>query len=115
MTCFAVPHMGEKRRNKRYSKRLRVEYGESDFGQSSYTSNVSLSGAFVIASRLPKLSELLHLKVFDDNGRWFAMEAEIRWLREVAPALRQVQRGGFGVRFLLPNEITEQLLPQLRT
>ncbi len=107
--------MSEKRRHKRHPRRVRIEFGEKDFAIAGYTHDISKSGAFVIASRAPPLKSIIHLKLVAADGRWFACEGEVRWRKEVPPALRQMQQSGFGVRFLFPDELVEALLPNLKS
>jgi Tfp pilus assembly protein PilZ len=107
--------MGDKRRHRRYSKRLKVEWGEQDFSNTAFTNNISKSGAFVISGKLPKIGQNVHIKITGEAGRWFACEGVVKWAKEVPPALRQIQRSGYGVRFMLPDELVESLIPHIRS
>jgi type IV pilus assembly protein PilZ len=107
--------MAEKRRHRRYSKRLKVDWGEQDFANQGVTHDISKSGAFVISGKLPRIGQTVHIKITGDAGKWFACEGVVRWAKEIPPQLRQVQRGGFGVRFMLPDELVEALIPHLKS
>lgn len=103
----------EKRRNKRYPKRLKVAYGDKGFTASSYTANISKTGAFVIANKLPPPGSRVHLQIFSDET-WLPFEGEVRWQKIVPVQMRQLEPGGFGVRFLRPEEMVEMLLPHIK-
>jgi Tfp pilus assembly protein PilZ len=106
--------LGEKRRNKRYGRRLRILYGEKDVATSAFTRDVSKGGAFVVALKMPPVGTRLHVQLHADLD-WASFEAEVRWHKVVPPAMRQVEQGGFGVRFFRPEELVDRLVPQLRT
>ena len=49
----------EKRKNRRHAKRLRVRFGEADFTQQGFSSDVSATGMFVQTLSIPKLGTRL--------------------------------------------------------
>jgi PilZ domain len=100
----------ERRRNKRYNKRLKVAFGEKDFTQSGFTGNVSSSGLFIIATTNVKVGSKLHLQI-DVEGRPLYQEAMVARLNVVPPELRTVVKGGFGVRFLTQRELLAEMIP----
>jgi Tfp pilus assembly protein PilZ len=96
--------MADKRRQRRYRRRLMVKFGEAELNQSGFTTDISASGVFIQAPRLVNLDSRVHIQIFFQNGFRF-FEGEVRRHKQVPLKLRNVERGGFGVRFLLPAEI----------
>lgn len=103
----------EKRRHRRYPRRVTVRFGEAEMTHSGITCDISSTGAFIISGLLPPLDARLHLQVVLDGKRSVFMEGVVRRHRVVPPGLRQVERGGFGVRFLTPGELVSEVVPQL--
>lgn len=101
--------MKEKRRHKRFQKRFRIRYGEHDFTQSAFTSDVSQSGMFIQGAPLP-LDARCHIELHHDNKGKMHFEAQVMRRVEVPPSLRAVKKAGFGVRFLTPAELVADLL-----
>lgn len=100
----------ERRKNKRYNKRLKLTFGEKDFAQGGFTGNISSSGLFVIASTTVKVGQRLHLQV-ETEARALYLEAMVARINQVPPELRTVVKGGFGVRFLTQREVLGELVP----
>lgn len=100
----------ERRRNKRYNKRLKIAFGEKDFSQSGFTGNVSSSGLFVIASTNVKVGQRLHVQL-EVEGKHLYQEGVVARLNVVPPELRTVVKGGFGFRFLSQRELLAELIP----
>ncbi|MFN0063935.1 MAG: PilZ domain-containing protein [Myxococcaceae bacterium] len=97
--------MDERRRQKRHRKRLQVKYGEQDLSLTGFTTDVSVTGAFITAPRLPSLDTRVHLQIFTDAASHVYLEAQVRRHKVVPLNLRTVERGGFGVRFLAAHEL----------
>lgn len=104
--------MAEKRRHKRYAKRLTVRYGAREINHTGYVVDVSLSGMFIASGMLPELHSRLHLMVQSDSGGPVYFEGIVARHKQVPPELRSIARGGFGVRFLLPEELLAELVPK---
>lgn len=100
----------ERRKHKRYNKRLKVLFGEKDFSLSGFTGNVSSSGLFVIASLNVKLGQRLHMQI-EAEGKSLYQEGVVARLNMVPPELRTVVKGGFGFRFLSQRELLAELIP----
>ncbi|MBK7863836.1 MAG: PilZ domain-containing protein [Archangiaceae bacterium] len=104
----------EKRRHRRYARRFRVRYGERTLQHSGFTSDVSATGMFVVTSPVPKLGTRLHVEVSLDNDRQLYFEGMVARMTLVAPELRSVMKGGFGLRFLTGAELMAEMVPHLR-
>jgi Tfp pilus assembly protein PilZ len=95
---------------KRYRKRLLVKFGERDFSSSGFTADVSKGGMFIVSPFRPALDTHLHLQIFLDPESPVYFEGTVRRHKVVPPELRAVDKGGFGVRFLAPDEILANIL-----
>jgi hypothetical protein len=104
----------EKRRHRRYARRFRVRYGEKALQHSGFTSDVSAAGMFVVTTAIPKLGTRLHVEVSVDNDRLLYFEGMVARMALVAPELRSVMKGGFGLRFLTGAELMAEMVPHLR-
>ncbi len=87
-----------------------VRYGERDLSHSGFTQDVSRGGAFIVSPYRPPLDSKLHLQIFVDKETSVYFEATVRRHKIVPPELRSVDKGGFGIRFLLPDEVLGQVL-----
>lgn len=104
----------EKRRHRRYSRRFRVKFGEKQLTQSGFTGDVSATGMFVVTSAVPKLGTRLHVEVTLNDERVLFVEGMVARMTLVAPELRSVMKGGFGLRFLSGAELMAEMVPHLR-
>lgn len=95
---------------KRYKRRFMVRYGERDLSHSGFTHDVSRGGAFIVSPYRPPLDSKLHLQIFVDKETSVYFEATVRRHKVVPPELRSVDKGGFGIRFLLPDVVLGQVL-----
>jgi hypothetical protein len=91
-----------------------VKVGEKTFGQSGFTADVSATGMFIVTSPVPKLGTRVHVEVTMDNERQLFFEGIVARMALVAPELRSVMKGGFGVRFLTGAELMAEMVPHLR-
>lgn len=105
----------ERRIHRRFPRRIELRYwrpGEVQ-GHTAYTTNISKSGLF-LSSSTPLLSgERLRLEIVDREGG-FVAEGRVTRIHRVPLALRHVDQQGVGVRFLLPEELVETLVPLAR-
>jgi Tfp pilus assembly protein PilZ len=104
----------EKRRHRRYSRRLKVRFGEKDFDHQGFTHDVSQCGMFVVAGYTPKVGARLHFEITTTESEKMHLEGVVARLTVVAPELRSIVKGGFGVRFLTASEILGELVPQVK-
>lgn len=102
--------MRERRQHKRFKRRYMVRYGDRELTHSGFTYDVSRSGAFVVSPFRPALDSHLHIQIFLDNETSVYFEATVRRHKVIPPELRSVDKGGFGVRFMLPDEILANVL-----
>lgn len=84
----------EHRAAKRIPRRLKVLFGATGFDQSGFTQDISETGVFVTASKLPSLGAELVLR-FDSNDT--TVHANVVRHSIVPAELRSVQRHGFGL------------------
>jgi hypothetical protein len=96
--------MAERRRQARHRRRLKVLYGESDLTATGFTTDVSRSGAFVVSTRLPRLDEMLHVRIYLDGERFLSLQGVVSRHEQLKPG-RQRETVGFGVRFLPPEQL----------
>ncbi len=101
----------ERRRARRHIRRLSVRYGESELTGSGFTNDLSETGAFVVAARLPPLGTRVRLQVHLNTSRSVYFEGVVERHKLVPKGLAQLEKGGFGVRFLKPDELVRELLP----
>jgi Tfp pilus assembly protein PilZ len=102
--------MKERRGQKRFKRRFMVRYGERELSHSGFTSDVSRGGAFIVSPYRPPLDSHLHVQIFLDKEMSVYFEATVRRHKIVPPELRSVDKGGFGIRFLLPDEVLANIL-----
>jgi len=101
----------EKRHRKRVPKRLNVRFGEAELTSTGFTRDISPDGAFIAAGILPAIGKRVHLQVLVSATRSLFFEGVVRRHKMVPPSLRTVEAAGFGVAFLSPRELFEELVP----
>jgi len=94
---------------------MTVRYGERDLSRSGLTHDISASGAFVVAQGLPPIGTRIHLLISTSTDRAAYFEGAVCRHRILPPALRQIDHGGFGVRFLPPGDLVRELVPRATT
>ena len=104
----------EKRRNRRYAKRFKVRFGTRELTSTGFTHDVSATGLFVVSTQQLSLGERLHVEVQLDGEKKLMFEGVVARLTLVAPELRQLMKGGFGVRFLTGTELMGEMVPHLK-
>ena len=104
----------EKRSTPRIRKRLLVHYGENGLDRSGFTTDVSAGGMFVVSSTLPALDTRLHLQLFFGEGDFTYFEGRVARHRLVPVELRSIEKAGFGVAFLTPEELLAEPLKAQR-
>lgn len=102
----------ERRRERRYPRRLTVRYGERELNRAGLTHDISASGVFVISQNLPPLDARIHMLISAGPERSLYFEGVVRRHRVLPPLLRQIDHGGFGVRFLMPADLVRELVPK---
>jgi Tfp pilus assembly protein PilZ len=102
--------MEERRAPKRFRRRFMVRYGEKELAHSGFTADISSGGAFIVAPYRPALDAHVHLHLFKDKENAVYLETTVRWHKIVPPQLRTLEKGGFGVRFLRPDEVLAGIL-----
>ncbi len=104
----------EKRRHRRYSKRLKVRFGLTDFTATGFTSDVSATGMFVVTSTMLNIGQRVHVEVTMNEKDKMYFEGAVARLTVVAPELRQIMKGGFGIRFVTGAELVSEMVPHLK-
>ncbi len=87
-----------------------VRFGERELSHSGFTQDVSRTGAFILCPYRPPLDSKVHLQIVLDKETVVYFEATVRRHKIIPPELRSVEKGGFGIRFLLPEEVLEKVL-----
>ena len=106
--------MADKRRHKRYARRIRARYGETDLSKTGFVADVSVSGLFIGATQLPPIGTRLHVQLELATNRSVFVEMLVTRHRTSPAALRAVEPGGFGARFLDIREVVAEILPALK-
>jgi Tfp pilus assembly protein PilZ len=102
--------MAEKRQHRRFKKRYTVRFGTEDLSKSGFTGDISKGGAFIHTTQLIPLDSRIHLQIQVDPKNFVLFEGIVQRHRRVPPELRQVEPGGFGVRFLFPGEVVADIV-----
>jgi hypothetical protein len=101
----------DRRKDVRVRKRLKVEYGETEFDHKGILHNISIGGVFISASRLFHKGTRLHLHIIDPKFDFYAEGLVVRH-RRVDQALRHIDAQGMGVRLLSPAELIRGMIPK---
>lgn len=104
----------EKRRNRRYAKRFKVRFGVKDLALTGFTNDVSATGMFVVTTTQMAIGQRVHVEVLLDGDEKLYFEGAVARLTLVAPELRQIMKGGFGLRFLMGAELMGEMVPHLK-
>ncbi len=102
--------MAEKRQHRRFKKRYAVRFGTDDLSKSGFTGDISKGGAFIQSTHSMPLDARIHLQVQLDGKNFAFFEGVVQRHRKVPPELRQMDPGGFGVRFLFPGELVADMV-----
>ncbi len=103
--------MAERRRKRRFARRIQVRYwleGE-DQERTSYTTNVSISGAFLATNAPHPPNTRMRIEFSGENG--FIVEAVVTHAARVSRSLQSIRASGMGIRFLTPPELVREMLP----
>ncbi|WP_224363271.1 PilZ domain-containing protein [Hyalangium versicolor] len=104
--------MAERRQHRRFKKQYTVRFGTTDLSKQGVTGDISKGGAFILTRDLVPLDTRVHLQVQLDPKNFVLFEGIVQRHRKVPPELRQVDAGGFGVRFLYPGEVVADIVHQ---
>ena len=104
----------EKRRNRRYSKRFKVRFGVKEPTSTGFTNDVSSTGMFVVTTTMLEIGQRVHGEVQVEEASKLYFEGVVARLTVVAPELRQIMKGGFGMRFLSGAELMGEMVPHLK-
>ena len=106
--------MNERRKAKRYGRRLQVRFGEGGFEQVGFTQDVSATGMFVVSAKLPAIGQRVHLQVQVTPTQLVHFEGLVQRHKQAPRALQAYSKNGFGVRFLALEELVGDILPKLK-
>ena len=84
--------MAEKRRNRRFARRLVIRFGETDLGRMGFVSDISTSGVFVMCDVLPPIGARLHLQIELSPASSVYAEAVVKRHKIVPPKFRATPR-----------------------
>ena len=104
----------ERRRRKRFARRLQVSYWVSgeEHPRQGYTTNVSTTGCFIATNAPLAPGTRLRIEYLVDEG--FYVEAVVTHAARVSTALQSIRSSGMGIRFLTISELISGLLPSGR-
>jgi len=105
--------MKERRKARRFGKRLQVRFGEAGFDHTGFTQDVSASGMFVVSTTLPALGQRVHLQVHATPSQAVHFEGVVQRHKQAPRALQAYAKNGFGVRFLSLEDLVGNILPKL--
>jgi hypothetical protein len=106
--------MKERRKARRYGRRLTVRWGEAGFEHGGFTQDISSSGMFVVSRALPEVGKRVHLQVQVTATQTAHFEGRVQRHKQAPRALQSVAPTGFGVSFIPLEELVEDILPRLR-
>jgi hypothetical protein len=108
--------MSEKRKARRFTRRLKVRFGEKNrpFSHTGLTNDVSATGMFISTSTGIKPGTRLHVEVTTVDETLLFFEGVVARQVVVPPELRTLMRPGFGLRFLTGTELMSELIPSLK-
>ena len=108
--------MSEKRKARRFSRRLKVRFGEQNraFVHSGLTNDISATGMFISTTAAVKPGTRLHVEVTTADEGLVFFEGVVARQVVVPPELRTLMRPGFGLRFLSGTELMSELIPSLK-
>jgi len=104
--------VSERRIHPRYPRRIEVRFWRQGDAQphSGFTVNISRTGIFLGTGFLLAPGERVRVEIVDPE-KGCVIEGRVARVHRVAQALRHVDQAGVGIRFLLPEELIEELLP----
>ena len=108
--------MSEKRKARRFSRRLKVRFGEKGrpFSHTGLSNDISASGMFISTTAAVKPGTRLHVEVTTADETLIFFEGIVARQVVVPPELRTLMRPGFGLRFLTGTELMSELIPSLK-
>jgi Tfp pilus assembly protein PilZ len=109
--------MSERRRAKRFPRRLRTQFGEKNgrpFSHTGLTSDVSSTGMFINTTANLKPGTRIHAEVALTEKQSLYVEGVITRQVIIPPELRTVTRAGLGMRFLTGSDLLGELVPVLK-
>jgi Tfp pilus assembly protein PilZ len=107
--------MSEKRKSRRFARRLKVRFGEKDrpFHHSGLTGDISATGMFISTTASIKPGIRVHVEISDHDNKLLFFEGVVVRQVIVPAELRGVVKAGFGVRYLSGTELMGELVPSL--
>lgn len=106
--------MNDKRRPKRYPRRLTVRFGEGDkLDRTGFTTDISVTGLFLVAPVVPPpIDARVHMQIMLEGGRFLFVEGIVRRHKTPPRELQAMEHKGFGVRFLTVEELLGEMVPK---
>jgi Tfp pilus assembly protein PilZ len=82
--------------------RVIVRYGKDGLERTGFTTNLSLSGAFVHTNQVFKPGTLIQVELVAKEAK-ASLKAEVVWAKVVPPQLAHLLPCGMGLRFIDPD------------
>jgi hypothetical protein len=93
--------MAEKRRAKRYLKRLKLRYGPENAVRLAFTEEISFTGLFIKTHYVMKPGSIITIELYYSEDMKISIEGRVMWAKRVpAPLLNQVKKAGMGVKII---------------
>ncbi len=109
--CSIGTGANERRGNKRQRKRIPLRYGTDAPNKVAFTDDVTREGLFVRSSLVAAPGTRLILEMTPPEGK-IVLVAEVRWAKNIPPALLSKLKGGMGLKivaFLEGEAIYQQI------
>jgi Tfp pilus assembly protein PilZ len=103
--------MADKQAHPRKRARIMVRFGVNGLERGAYTTNISLSGAFLRTNRVYRPGTTLQVE-FDFPAQKFSHWAQVVWAKKVPAQLAHTLLCGMGVRFINPGAEWESVFEE---
>jgi hypothetical protein len=93
--------MADKRRARRYQKRLKLRFGADNPIRFGFTEELSATGLFIKTSFIMKSGSIINIEISNHKETTISIEGKVMWAKRVpAQLLTQVKKAGMGIKIL---------------
>jgi len=105
----------EKRRGKRYKRRMKIRFGLDEAKQLGFVEDISTTGLRIKTGTVYKPGLSIKMQI-EDEKTGLMMEADglVRWARKVPPSMMAKHRCGMGIAFMKIDASMHGFLMSLR-
>lgn len=91
--------MAERRKQERYSKRLRLRFSTENGSTMGFTNNISREGIFVTSASVQPSGTQIRIELTTSDDEKVVLGGTVKWGIKLAPILlRQGKKGGMGIQ-----------------